>query len=69
MQQHFYRVNGMKSEGCESIIESAVKALDGVEYVEADFESSMAIVKGTIASESVTTAIDAAGYNAILVAE
>lgn len=69
MQQHFYRVNGMKSEACESVIESTVRALDGVEYVEADFESSMVIAKGTVSPDAITAAIDSAGYNAILVAE
>lgn len=69
IEQYYFRVNGMKCQGCVDNIESAVNELEGVEHVEADLETSMVIVKGTASSNDITASIDAAGYNAILLAE
>jgi len=67
--QYYFKVNGMTSSGCEKTIEQAVMSVQGVEFVEADMESGMVIVKGTATTEALTRAIDAGGYNAILIAD
>ncbi len=66
---YYIRVNGMQDSGCERKIISAVNQLSGVETVEADYETSMIIVKAKIMSDKIIEAIDLAGYNAILLAE
>jgi len=68
-EQYYYRVNGINDASGEAKIESVVKQLNGVELVEADYETSMVYVKGVVSASDVTDAINAAGYNAILVAE
>lgn len=68
-EQLFFKINGMKCGGCTAAIEKAVKALDGVEAVEVDLDTSMASVKGSVNGDDVVAAIDAAGFNGILVAE
>ena len=66
-EQYYFKINGMKCDGCVENIEKAIKQLPGIEAVEVDLESSMAVVKGAINAESVSSAIDGAGYNAILI--
>jgi copper chaperone CopZ len=68
-KQYFFRVNGMDNSTCEEKIEKIVRNIKGIEFVEADYESSMVIVKGSASSAEVTDVINAQGYNAILVAE
>jgi len=68
-EQYFFKVNGMKCGGCVASVEKAVQALAGVESVEVDLESAMASVKGSASSEEVISAIDSAGFNAILIPE
>ena len=60
-------VEGMTCTGCEATIKTAVKKVQGVKQVEADYESGTATV--TINPEKadidkVIAAIDAAGYKA-----
>jgi len=68
-EQYFFRVNGMESSVCEERVEKAVRNMNGVEFVEADYESNMLIVKGNASSDDIANIINAEGYNAILVAE
>ena len=68
-EQYFFRVNGMESSACEEKVEKAVRSINGVEFVEADYESNMLIVKGKASSAEISDVINAQGYNAILVAE
>ena len=68
-EQYFFRVNGMESSECENKVEKAVIKLNGIEFVDADYESNMLIVKGNASIEDITQTINAEGYNAILVAE
>ena len=67
--QYYFKVNGMTSPGCEQVIERAVKSVRGVEFVEADMESGMVIIKGGATTDELIRAIDAGGYNAILIAD
>ena len=66
-EQYYFKINGMKCDGCVEVIENAIKKLPGIETVEVDLESSMAVVKGVANAESISDAIDNAGYNAILI--
>ncbi len=66
-QQYYFKVNGMKCGCCVSTLEKAIKQLPGVESVEVDLDTAMAVVKGTPSVESIRNAIDAAGFNAILI--
>ncbi len=67
--QYYFKVNGMKCGGCVSNVEKAIKKLPGIESVEVDLDTAMAVVKGVASAESIGSAIDAAGFNAILIPE
>ena len=67
--QYYFKVNGMKCDGCVNNVENAIKKLPGIESVEVDLETAMAVVKGVASAQSVGGAIDAAGYNAIIIPE
>jgi len=66
-EQYYFKINGMKCDGCVEAIENEIKKLPGIETVEVDLESSMAVVKGVANAGTVSDAIDSAGYNAILI--
>jgi len=68
-EQYFFRVNGMEDSSCEEKVEKAVRNIKGIEFVEADYESNMLIVKGSASLDDIVDTINAQGYNAILVAE
>ena len=68
-EQYYFKVNGMKCNGCVINVENSIKKLPGIESVEVDLETAMAVVKGVASAQSVGAAIDAAGYNAILIPE
>jgi len=68
-EQYYFKVNGMKCGGCVENVEKAIKKLPGIEAVEVDLDTAMAVVKGAASAESVGAAIDAAGFNAILIPE
>jgi len=68
-EQYYFKVNGMKCGGCVSSVENAIKKLPGIESVEVDLETAMAVLKGVASAESIGAAIDAAGFNAILIPE
>lgn len=66
-EQYYFKVNGMKCGGCVANIEKAVKQLPGVESVEVDLETTMAVVKASADAKGIGAAIDGAGFNAILI--
>ena len=68
-EQYYFKVNGMKCGGCVSSVENAIKKLPGIESVEVDLETTMAVVKGVASAQSIGAAIDTAGFNAILIPE
>jgi len=67
--QYYFKVNGMKCDGCVENVEKAIKKLPGIETVEVDLDTAMAVVKGAASADSIGGAIDAAGFNAILIPE
>ncbi len=56
------RVNGMMCKHCKARVESACRALPGVEDAAADLEKKTVTVRGTAAPETVKKAIADAGY-------
>ena len=68
-EQYFFRVNGMEDSSCEEKVEKAVSKMKGIEFVDADYESNMLIVKGSASADEIAEVINARGYNAILVAD
>jgi len=68
-EQHYFKVNGMKCDGCVKNIEKAVKKLANVESIEVDLDCSMVVVKAQASAIAIGDAIDEAGYNAILIPE
>jgi len=68
-EQHYFRVNGMSSADCVYTLESAIKALKGVDKIEVDLETGMLLVNGDVSSGEIIAAVGGAGYNAILIAD
>ncbi len=68
-EQYYFKVNGMKCGGCVASVEKAIKELSGTESVEVDLDTSMAVVKTSADAKEVGAAIDASGFNAILIPE
>lgn len=58
-------VRGMTCQGCESVVETAVEMLDGVEEVTADRYEGVVQVEGDVAPDDVATKVELAGYKAI----
>ena len=69
LEQYFFRVNGMEDSVCEAKVKEVVSTMKGVEFVDADYESNMLIVRGCASPDEIADVINAQGYNAILVAE
>ena len=67
--QHYFRINGLQDESCVFKIEKALREKQGVEFVEIDFESEMAVIKSQLSAQEISVAIGAEGYNAILIPE
>jgi copper chaperone len=57
-----YEVPAISCGHCKQAIEGAVGALDDVERVEVDIEARTVAVEGTASEDTVTAAIDEAGY-------
>jgi copper chaperone CopZ len=50
---------------CKSAVEEEVARVSGVEFVNADFETKLVVVRGdALADEALRAAIDEAGYEA-----
>jgi copper chaperone CopZ len=60
-----YTVSGMSCGHCKSAVEGEVGQVPGVEFVEADVESKLVVVRGEgLDDEAIRAAIDEAGYEA-----
>jgi len=66
-EQYYFRINGLNDESCVLKIETTLQAMAGVEAVEVDLETAMAVVKSELSVEDISMAIDGAGFNAILI--
>jgi copper chaperone CopZ len=60
-----YRVPGMSCGHCKSAVESEVRAVAGVQFVDADLETKVVTVRGNALDDAaLRAAIDEAGYEA-----
>ena len=60
-----YTVAGMSCAHCKAAVEEEVGRVPGVEFVDADFETKLVVVRGEgLADEALRAAIDDAGYEA-----
>ena len=60
-----YTVAGMSCGHCTSAIEEEVGRVPGVEFVRADLETKLVVVRGeALGDEALRAAIDEAGYEA-----
>ena len=61
-----YRVTGMSCAACQTRIEKAVSALDGVESCSVSLLTNSMGVEGSATSDTIIAAVEAAGYGASL---
>ncbi|HUH15370.1 MAG TPA: heavy-metal-associated domain-containing protein [Gaiellaceae bacterium] len=60
-----YTVSGMSCGHCKSAVESEVGRVPGVEFVEADLDTKLVVVRGEgLEDGALRAAIDEAGYEA-----
>lgn len=60
-----YTVSGMHCGHCKAAVEQEVGQVPGVEWVEADLDSKLVVVRGEgLEDEALRAAIDEAGYEA-----
>lgn len=60
-----YRIEGLRCNHCKANAEKAVSALDGVEKVEIDLASGVAVVEGMVKDADVAKAVEALGFKII----
>ena len=65
MERKTLSVTGMSCNGCEQNVENALRSLDGVSRVEADYEADTVdvVVDDAVTDDDLTTAIEGAGYD------
>jgi copper chaperone len=60
-----YTVNGMSCGHCKAAVEQEVGQVTGVEFVDADLDSKLVVVRGEgLDDAALRAAIDEAGYEA-----
>ena len=60
-----YTVAGMSCGHCKAAVEAEVGQVPGVEFVDADLDTKLVVVRGeSLADDAVRAAIDEAGYEA-----
>lgn len=59
-----YNITGMSCAACSARVEKAVKALDGIEKCDVNLLTNSMTVAGTVPSEKIVAAVNAAGYGA-----
>jgi hypothetical protein len=62
MEKKKFKVDGMMCNHCRANVEKNIKSLQGVENVEVDLASGVAIVEGNVTDEDVIKAIEGIGY-------
>ncbi|MCR5036489.1 MAG: permease [Bacteroidales bacterium] len=62
MNKKQFKVDGMMCNHCRANVEKNIKALQGVENVEVDLASGIAVVEGNVSDEEVIKAIEGIGY-------
>jgi len=65
MEELTYTVNGMSCGHCKAAVEGEVGRVPGVEFVEADLDTKLVLVRGEgLEDAALRAAIDEAGYEA-----
>jgi copper chaperone CopZ len=65
MDEVTYTVSGMSCGHCKAAVEGEVARVPGVEFVEADLDTKLVLVRGeALEDEALRAAIDEAGYEA-----
>ena len=65
MEELTYTVRGMSCGHCKSAVEDEVGRVPGVEFVDADLETKLVLVRGEhLEDGALRAAIDEAGYEA-----
>jgi copper chaperone len=60
-----YAVGGMHCGHCTSAVEREIESVPGVEFVEADLDTKLVVVRGDVFDDAaVRAAIEEAGYEA-----
>jgi len=67
MTTRTFDVPGISCGHCKAAIEGALDGLDGVESATVDVDARHVVVEGTVSDETVTAAIDDAGYEVVSV--
>jgi len=67
MTTRTFDVPGISCGHCKAAIEGALDGLDGVESATVDVDAKHVVVEGTVSDETVTAAIDDAGYEVVSV--
>lgn len=57
-----YRIEGLRCNHCKANAEKAIAAIEGVEKVEIDLASGIAVVEGKVAEDDVRKAVEALGF-------
>ena len=57
-----YRIEGLRCNHCKANAEKAIAALDGVEKVEIDLASGIAVVEGKVAEDDIRKAVESLGF-------
>lgn len=60
-----YRIEGLRCNHCKANAEKAISAIEGVEKVEIDLASGMAVVEGLVKDDDVAKAVEALGFKII----
>jgi copper chaperone len=65
MEEVTYTVSGMSCGHCKAAVEGEVSRVPGVEFVEADLDTKLVLVRGeALEDDALRAAIDEAGYEA-----
>jgi copper chaperone len=65
MNEITYTVSGMSCGHCKAAVEGEVSQVPGVDFVEADVDSKLVVVRGeSLDDAALRAAIDEAGYQA-----
>jgi copper chaperone CopZ len=59
------KIEGATCQGCVNSIEKAINQLQGVEKVSFDLGSKLATIEGTETAESISAAVENAGFDVV----
>lgn len=60
---HEYKINGMNCNHCRASVEKAISQVEGVEKVEVNLSTGIAVVTGDVSPDKITDAVSRAGFD------